>query len=193
MTWLDVALLLFLVLFLAVGARLGSLWTASCLAGGFLGAFLADMYSLSVASYVRTLPGSAFVAGVILFTIGAAILMIPGIALSGLFEGVFLGVIDSAFGLFTGAVAGILAVTTMLLVIVPAAPKIEGLKAWKKSAVVRPLHHSLEQMFQSPRFRRRLSGLGAARVAVSELQPLTEKAGAKIKDAAEKAVERVKG
>ncbi len=193
MTWLDVALLIFLALFLAVGARLGSLWTASCLAGGFVGAFLADMYSLSFASYIKAVPGSAFLAGAILFVVGAAMIMVPGIALSSLFEGVFLGVIDSAFGLFTGAMAGILAVTAFLLVAVPAAPKIETLKAWKKSAVVKPLHHSLEQMFQSPRFRRNLSGLGAARIAISELKPLSEKAGEKIKDVAEKAVDRVKG
>ena len=102
-------------------------------------------------------------------------------------------IIGGILGGFKGAMAGILAVTAFLLVAVPAAPKIETLAAWKKSKVVKPLHHSLEQMFQSPRFRRNLSGLGAASVAISELRPLTEKAGEKIKDVAEKAVDRVKG
>lgn len=193
MTWLDAALIVLMVLFLAVGARMGSLWMSSCLAGGFFGAFLADMYSLSVAGYLKALPGSAFLAGAVLFIVGAGIMIIPGILLSGLFEGIILGVIDGAFGLVAGAVAGILAITIFLLVFVPAAPKIESTRAWKNSRIMRPLHHSLEQMFQSPRFSRSLSGLGAARVAVGELAPLTERAGATIKNAAEKAVQRVKG
>ena len=192
MTWLDGALLLVFVLFLAVGARLGSLWTAACLAGGFLGAFLADMYALSLAGYFKGLPGSAAIAGGLLFVAGAATMILPGIVLSRVFEGIFLGVIDSAFGLFTGAVAGLLAVTALLLVVVPMVPQVETTHAWKKSAVVRPLHQSLESMFQSPRFRRSLSGLGAARGALGELEPLTERAGETLKEAAQKAAARVR-
>lgn len=192
MTWLDGTLLLVFVLFLAVGARLGSLWTAACLAGGFLGAFLADMYALSFAGYFKNLPGSAAIAGAGLFLAGAAVMILPGILLSGIFEGIFLGVIDSAFGLFTGAVAGLLAITALLLVVVPMVPRVESTRAWKRSFVVRPLQHSLESWFQSPRFSRSLSGLGAARGALNELEPVTERAGEMMKEAAHKAAAQLK-
>jgi uncharacterized membrane protein required for colicin V production len=187
MTWPDIALLTTLVLFLAVGARLGSLWTASCLAGGFAGACLADMYALSLAGTMMKFPGATFLAGTVLFLAGAAAMIVPGILLSRVFEGLILGVADSAFGLVTGAVAGSLLVTMVLLVVVPMAPRVESSRAWKKSSMVRPLHRTLEDFFQSPKFRRRLSGLGAATGGLRELEPLREKAEDKLKAVVEKA------
>jgi uncharacterized membrane protein required for colicin V production len=191
-TWLDVTLLVIIVLCIAVGARLGSLWTAACLAGGFSGAFLADMYALSLAGAFARFPGGTAAIGALLFVGGAALFILPGIILSKLFSGLMLGVVDSIFGFVLGAFTGLLAVTAILLIVFPYAPKIENTPAWKKSKLVRPLHRSLEDIFQSPRFTRRLSGLGAARAALSELEPLTEKAESRIKGAAGKVIDKAK-
>lgn len=193
MTWLDVALVTVVVLSIAVGARLGSLWTAACLGGGFVGAFIADMYAMPLAGSVTQFPGSVAVAGVVLFALGAAVVIVPGLLLSKLFSGMILGLVDSAFGLLLGGVIAMLAVTTLLLVVVPFAPSVEASAAWKKSAVVRPLHRRLEHLFQTPRFRRRLSGLEAAKGAFRELKPMTERAGERIKDAAENVIQKAKG
>ncbi len=193
MTWLDVSLFVVLVLFLAVGARMGSVWMAACLAGGFFGAFLTDMYALSLATSLAHFPGSVALAGAALFILGAGAILLPGLFLSGLFEGMILGVIDSSFGLFTGAVAAAVLIANFLLIAVPFLPNLEASRAWKKSVVVRPLQRKLEDTFQRPVFRRRLSGLGAARSALNELEPLTDKAKTELKEAAHKAVEKAKG
>ena len=192
MTWLDIALVFVVFTFLAAGARVGSLWTAACLAGGFLGAMLADLYALPLASQIGSFPGAVGVAGAALFLVGAAAALLPGLLLSRIFVGVLLGVADSAFGIVTGAVAGVLAIAALLLIVVPLSPHVESTRAWKRSAIVRPLHGALEEVFQSPRFRGTGSGLGAASRGLRELEPFKRRAKAEIEEAAEKAIERVK-
>src|SRR4051812_10277642 len=99
MTWPDWTLIVTMLLFLAVGARLGSLWTASCLGAGFLGAYLADTYAVSASAYLGRFAGADWMAAAVLFAAGAVVILVPGLLLSKICEGIFLGVVDSAFGL----------------------------------------------------------------------------------------------
>src|SRR4051794_26755256 len=114
MTWLDWSFIAVLILFLAIGARLGSLWTAACLGAGFFGALLADLYSLPVAGWLGGFRGSDWVAAAALFAAAAVVVLIPGWILSRVTHEMFLGIVDSIFGLFTGAVAALLAVAVIL-------------------------------------------------------------------------------
>ena len=59
------------------GAKFGSIWTAACLAGGFLGAYLADYYTLPVASLIGNFYGSAVVAKIIIFVGSVMVVLIP--------------------------------------------------------------------------------------------------------------------
>lgn len=146
MTWPDWSLIAVLVLFLAVGARLGSLWTAACLGGGFLGALLADIYALPVAGWLGGFRGSDWLASAALFSAGAVAILVPGWILSKICKGLFLGAVDSLFGLFTGGVAAVLAVAVILLAVMPFAPKVESTRGWRGSKLVRPLQRTLESL-----------------------------------------------
>jgi len=62
MTWLDGSLILILVIFLAAGARLGSVWTGALMAGGFFGSFLGDTYAPLLAVYFASFPHGVWAA-----------------------------------------------------------------------------------------------------------------------------------
>lgn len=153
MTWLDGVLILIVVMSISMGARLGSLWTGACLAGGFAGAFLADVYAYPVSGMIGPFPGSFFLSALVLFAAGCVAALVPGWILSRLSAGLFLGVIDSAFGFITGAAAGICAITLCVLLVVPLFPQIERTRAWKKSKLVRPFQTTMEEFLSRPQFR----------------------------------------
>ena len=189
MTWLDTVLIVIWLIFLAVGARLGSLWTGACVLGGFAGACLADVYGYSAAAYVG---GSVPAAAARLFAAGLLAALVPGYALSKITSALFLGVIDSAIGLVTGALTGFVAIALLLLAIVPAFPRMEKAKAWKGSAVARPLHGAVEGLFHRPLFRPGSIAKDLRRKASRTLEPMADKAADRVKDAARDAISTLK-
>lgn len=181
MTWLDFVLIALLLVSLGMGARLGSLWISACLAAGFFGALLVDVYALSFGTMLGSFPGAAPLAAVLLFVGGCIAFLIPGWILSRVCEGIFLGVIDSAFGLLAGSVAGLSAITLILLVLVPMFPRVERTSAWRNSMLVRPLQHSLEEVLSKPHFRRPSTLMPVAKEASSEIKEVTSKIANEIK------------
>lgn len=153
MTWPDVVFIVVMIIFLAVGARMGSLWTGACLLGGFLGAYLIDYYTAPFADILGGFSGSHLFAAGILFVAGLAIFLLPGLLLSKISSGMILGVIDGAFGLITGGLAGLFAMTLCILSVMPLFPKIEATSAWKSSKIVHPFQRSVENIFNSVHFR----------------------------------------
>ena len=145
MTWLDFLAIFIWLLFLAAGARLGSLWTGALIAGGFLGNFLGDSYALLFSPYIGVFHGSYWVAYAVLYSIGLLIAVVPGFILSRVTSALYLGVIDGFFGLLTGAFTGFLLVTLILLFVLPYFPSIEKNKAWKNSSLVKPMERVLEE------------------------------------------------
>jgi len=145
MTWLDFVVILIWVIFLAAGARLGSLWTGALIAGGFLGSFLGDSYALLLSPYLGSFHGIYWVTYGVLYCIGLLIAMVPGFILSRLTSALYLGVIDGFFGLLTGAFTGFLLVTLNLLFVLPYFPAVEKTSAWKNSVIVKPLERVLEE------------------------------------------------
>lgn len=191
MNGLDILLIITLLVFLIVGARLGSLWTAACLIGGFLGAVLVDYYTPSVADLLGGFAGSHLIAAILLFSAGAAVALLPGLLLSRIVAGIFLGVVDGAFGLATGLLAGLLAITLFLLAIPPMFPRVEASSGWKSSKIVRPLHDRLETVFNAPRFRPRVFGERLENEAERALEPLVERAKETAQDVGREAKEKV--
>lgn len=163
-------------MFLGVGAKLGSLWTAACLVAGFLGAVLVDYYTPALADLMGGFAGSHLMAAALLFAAGAAAGLLPGWVLSRVASGLFLGLIDSAFGLVTGALAGMFAITLLLLAVPPMFPRVEASDGWKRSRVVRPLHETLENVFNAPRFRPRVIGERLESEAERAVEPIAGKA-----------------
>lgn len=153
MNWLDISLIVFLVVVIAMGARLGSLWTAACMGGGFMGAWLVDYYSLPMSEMMGGFRGSPLLSTVLLYLAGIILILGPGLLLSRVFSGIIFGVIDGIFGVFTGAVAGILAISLGLLLLVPIFPQVEKSRAWRKSVLIKPFYQVLEEIFNSPHFR----------------------------------------
>lgn len=149
MTWVDYALIATVILFLAVGARVGSLWSAACLAGGFIGAYMVDTYAVSVSDMMGHFWGALFIAKFLLFTVTLFAVLVPGYALSQVTSLLFVGFIDTFFGLFSGLCAGLFLITISFLLIVPAFPKFEASDAWHKSVLVRPVHGFVEKTFAS--------------------------------------------
>jgi len=188
MTWLDWTLIAVLALFFAVGARLGSLWTAACLGAGFLGALLADVYALPLSSFIGRFAGANTIAAAALFVAGAAAILIPGLFLSRLCKGLILGVADSVFGLLTGGAAGFIALSILLLVVVPFFPSIERMSAWRGSEIVRPTQVRLESLI-GPGPRR----AAESKAAALDLTPLRDRANAELKGVADRVTGRLKG
>jgi uncharacterized membrane protein required for colicin V production len=149
LTWVDFALIGVVILFLAVGARVGSLWSAACLTGGFLGAYMVDTYALSVSSMFGHFWGALFIAKFLLFVVTLLFVLVPGYALSQVTSMLFVGFIDTFFGLISGLCAGLFLITIAFLLVVPAFPKFEASDAWHKSMLVRPVHHFVEKTFES--------------------------------------------
>ena len=151
MTWLDVAGLAVLLVFVAVGARLGSLWAAGCLAGGFVGAYLVDVYALPASEWIGSFPGSWHLAAALLFVVAVSVFAAAGWLASGLLKAVFLGVVDAVVGFATGLVAGLLAIALALFLALPQWPSIETHPAWKKSSLVRPFYRLVEDWMAAER------------------------------------------
>lgn len=193
MTWIDVAFLLIWVAFLGAGARYGGLWSAACVIAGFTGAFLVDTYALPLSEWIGGFPGSGVVAGVLLFVIGAAAAMVPGYILKKLTAAFFLGIVDSIFGLAAGALVGIVALALLVLLIGPYFSGVEKTRAWRESVIVKNFDHAIESFFFRPRFRTdRLRGR-LREEAEKRLEPLADRAADRVMDAAEEAVNDLRG
>ncbi len=145
MTWLDGAIVAIFILFVVIGARLGSLWTGACIIGGFVGAALVDIYALPLSGLIGSFSGSTALAGLLLFIGGLAVVLIPGAVLSKIGSVFILHLIDGAFGLLTGAFAAFLLISAALLT---ASPMVSGFRrslAFRNSVIARPLYHMLEE------------------------------------------------
>src|ERR1051325_4412792 len=101
MTWPDVLLIVVWFIFLALGARLGSVFTGACVLGGFFGAALVDYYALPMGSLMGGFTGSTALAAILLYIGGVAAILIPGLILSRISSALFLGLIDGTFGILT--------------------------------------------------------------------------------------------
>jgi uncharacterized membrane protein required for colicin V production len=184
MTWLDVLLIVVMLVFLAAGARAGSLWMAACLVGGFLGSFLVDTYTLPVAEMVGGFSGATWFVGFLLYAGGVFCSLLIGHILSQIFSGLLLGTVDSVMGLLTAGAAGILGILVCMMLLLPHFPWIESKPAWAHSLLVKPLHNFGENVFNNPRFQQKsfVGTLGTE--AQKALTPAATKAEEKVKDLA---------
>jgi uncharacterized membrane protein required for colicin V production len=140
-----------LALFLALGARMGSVWSVACLAGGFLGSFFADSYGIAARAYIGHFPGSPWVAGALLYAAGLLLALVPGFLLRSLTSALFLGVVDGICGLATGAIAFFFTVVLFILLVLPRYPSLESSQAWKKSKMIPPLRTGVDKLFPGRR------------------------------------------
>jgi len=175
MTWLDITLIVVWIIFLAVGARLGSLWMGACVMAGFIGTVLVDYYTLPFSQMLGDFTGASFLAGTLLFLGTLLVVLIPAHFLKRISSLLFLGVIDSAIGMMTGALTGLIAISMVLLLIVPQAPQVEKSRAWKKSKIVKPYHKFLEELFHSSRFRPKRITRDLKKKALKQFKPVTKK------------------
>jgi uncharacterized membrane protein required for colicin V production len=192
MTWLDIIVLIIWVAFLAIGARMGSLWTAGCLIGGFFAAYLVDMYAIAVAGMMGNFNGAVVVAAILLYAGGLLVFALPAWFLSKLLSSVFLGIVDSGFGLVTGAFVAVITTALALLVVVPHTPRVEKTKVWKQSKVVAPFHRTLEEFFDQPTFRPGFLTEKLKDSALESVEPIAENATEKIKDVSGDLVDKIK-
>jgi uncharacterized membrane protein required for colicin V production len=192
MTWIDITLIVVLLVFVAVGARLGSLWTGACLIGGFFGAFLVEYYTLPVSEMFGNFTGAHWLAATLLFVGGVVIALVPGWALSRLTAAVFLGFFDSFFGIITGLLAGLVAVSLAFLILLPHAPKIEQSKAWRKSMLAKPLHKTIENFFSDERFHRESTAEQLKDDFVKDFSPALEKTEKSIITTTDNLVKKIK-
>ncbi len=181
MTWVDVSLIVVLLCFVALGARMGSLWTGACLIGGFFGAFLVEYYTLPVSEMIGGFTGARLVSGALLFAGGVVVALVPGWVLSRLMSAFFLGIFDSIVGLLAGALTGLVAVTLFFMFVLPHAPSIEKSKAWRKSKIVKPMHHMIEDFFNDRRFRKGSTVDQLKKDFAHEVEPVIEETGSKVK------------
>lgn len=190
MTWIDTTLIVIFIFFLAAGAKLGSLWSALCLAAGFVGAYVADLYAPAVAGTLGSFKGVDLLAGALLFGATLVVILAPGYFLSKV-AGVFIGFLNPLFGLLTGGAAGLLAICLGLAVLVPRLPASESNQAWKKSKLAAPLYRFLEDTFNDPKFRP-ASALDALKSGAEDfLEPVAATAGKAAKKAVRQAAESV--
>ncbi len=184
MTWLDITLIVFFVLCMAIGARVGSLWTAACLIGGFLGAFLVEYYALPLAEMIGGFMGAKYVASTLLFLGGVFLALVPGWILSKLAAAVFLKIFDSMFGLLTGFLSGFIALTLLFLLVLPRTPSVEKSQPWRKSKLVKPLHHGIEDFFSDSRFHKNSVTDQIKDDFMKDVSPALENTGKAISDTA---------
>jgi uncharacterized membrane protein required for colicin V production len=192
MTWIDVLLIGICILFIAVGARLGSLWIAGCLIGGFFGAFLADYYAVPFSDMMGGFAGSQMIAGGLLFAVGVLGGLIPGWLLDKISAAFLMGIINSIFGLLAGFLAGFLAVSLLLLWLVQNYSEIETFRAWRKSSVARPLHDALEHHFETHGFNTVSFSKMVTHETAKRVSPFTHKAAEKAKDYSHSMVDKLK-
>lgn len=143
MTWIDISAIVILVIFMGVGARLGSLWLGACLIGGFAGAYISDIYALPFSQMLPSVASTPNMARIFLYFASLVIVLVLGYLLSRLSSALFLGIFDSAIGLVVGAFVGSVAIFLTILFIFPTMPQVEKNKAWKNSSLVRPLYERL--------------------------------------------------
>ncbi len=143
MNWVDVVFIVFLIIFIAVGARMGSVWAIACMVGGFLGSYLVDTYALSLTAIMGSFVGARVLSVMVLYLGGFLVAAIPGWVLSKLTAAV-LGLVDSLLGLIAGALCGFVLIAVTLLYVLPLFPSIERTPAWKKSKIIRPFDEYLE-------------------------------------------------
>ncbi len=192
MTWIDAIILLIWIVFIIVGTRMGSLWTAGCLIGGFAGAFLADYYAVPVSEMIGGFAGSQAIAAVLLFVLGVIAGMIPGWILDKLSAAFLMGIVNSFFGLVTGLLAGLVAISLILLWTVQNYEEIEEYRAWRRSSVAKPLHAALENHFESHGFKSVSFSKMIKKQAGKRIEPLADKATQKAKDLSDNVVDRLK-
>lgn len=181
MTWVDIAFILFMISFVAIGARMGSMWTGACLIGGFFGAFLVEYYTLPVSEMIGGFAGARLAAGALLFAGGLVTALVPGWMLGRLMSAVFMGFFDSVAGLLAGFLAGIAAITMVFFFALPHAPSIERSAAWRKSKIVKPLHHMIEDFFNDRRFREGSTVDQLKDDFMKDVRPAIEETGESIK------------
>src|SRR5690348_6556024 len=122
MTWIDWTLIVAFLIFISAGAKLGSVWTSACIAGGFLGSYLADTYAPAVGSMMGGFWGASALATAGLYLAGVVALLLPGWLLSKAMSGLFLGFVDGVFGIATGLIAGLVCIALFFLAFVPLFP-----------------------------------------------------------------------
>ena len=181
MTWLDVVLIVVVLIFVALGARLGSLWTGACIVGGFLGAALVDTYALPLSGLMGNFHGAVLLAAVLLYLAGVGSMLIPGAVISQIGSVFILNIIDGGFGLFTGFFTAIMIISLALLAAVPLVPGFESKPAFKRSVLARPLHRSLEEIFSHTPLRAVFTHQKIKIEAVENLVPVAKEAEEQIK------------
>lgn len=191
MNWLDVGVLAVWLAFLVIGTRMGSIWTASCVLGGFLGAFFADYFALPFAAFLGGFQGSMLLSGIVLFIAGALIVIVPGAILSRTTSALFLGLVDGALGLIAGAVVGLVGISLLLMFAVSLVPRLEKKAVWKRSSVVRPWHENVERLFNDPHFRPGSFSKELKREAMKKLDPIADLAKDKIEGLSEDVVKKL--
>lgn len=163
----------------------------ACLLGGFFGCFLVDSYALPFATFLGNFRGVRLLASALLFLGALIVTLVPGYFLSRIGSKFFLGFIDSVIGILAGGMAGVVVLGACLLALVPLFPSVERGKVWKKSALVRPLHDSLEDFFSNPRYGP--SPLSAVKEeAFEKLAPVAKETKEKVTDAAQDWVQKIK-
>jgi uncharacterized membrane protein required for colicin V production len=192
MTWLDVALIVVWIIFVAIGARMGSLWVAGCLIGGFIGAFLADYYSLPLAAMIGGFNGAPIIASILLFSSGIVIGLLPAWLFSKLTAALLIGLLNSIFGLIAGALTGLLVVSLLLLWTVQRYPDVEKFRAWRDSRAAKPLYDLIEDYFNHHEFRSMSFTKKIKQEARGRLEPLADEATQKVKDLSSDAIDRLK-
>lgn|GEM_PF-6367416 len=192
MTFADIVLIIIWIAFIAMGARVGSLWTGSCVLAGFFGSFLADYYAYPLSTMLGFSGGSILISEVLLFFTGVISVVLPGWILSKISNVVFLGLIDSAMGFVTGAITGLVAIALCLLVLVPIFPRIEKTKSWKSSRLAKPYHNFLETVFNEPQFRPGKLGKKIRKNTINRIGDALGDVRDSVKDKAENAVQNIK-
>lgn len=182
MTWLDLLIIAVFIFFVVIGARMGSLWTGACVVGGFFGAALVDIYSLSLSSMMGGFPGSLVLAALALYAGGVAAILIPGAVISQIGSAFLLNIIDGAFGLLTGAFAALLLISVSLLAASPFVPHMESQPAYKRSMLAKPLKRTLDEILSHARFRSTVAQRKIKSEAEEKISDLSRDITDKVKD-----------
>jgi uncharacterized membrane protein required for colicin V production len=182
MTGFDVALIVVLIAFALLGLKHGSVWIASCLVGGFIGAYLVEYYQLPVAGMMGDFAGARLIAIVILFSLGVLLTVIPGWIVSRMATMFCVGALDKILGVLAGLVAGLIAITLAFMIFLPRIPRIERSEAWRNSRMMRPLCERLEDFFSHPS-RHRATITEELRAGITEaVTPVVDKTTSSLKE-----------
>ncbi len=187
MTGFDIVLLIVLIAFALLGLRHGSVWIISCLAGGFLGAYLVEYYALPATEWIGTFAGAKWIACVLLFLGGVLLAVIPGWVVSRLAGMFCVGALDKMLGVFAGLLAGLVAVMLAFMILLPRFPLMERSASWRRSHFARPLCDRLQRFFGHSS-RQRATVTDEIKTAISEqVTPVVNKTTTSIKTTAHEA------